>query len=218
MRWCTVLTVAGVAALLTLLGWIWTGLQLRRALPRDARPHPDPEAEISPRMRELDEAVRGLGFRSVMGPARVATRPPTLMLVYLLESEPVYASVEQVHHRGDEHVALSFATELDGGERGLESTDFESGSLVPKSPAIFFQILPSLDPPRLLEHHRRALTELEKRGHLASPATEERLEDALVRGLARERDFLNGAALRHAAVMLWRVASRSRSHLGPLKL
>jgi hypothetical protein len=214
----TVWTIAGVAALLTLLSWVWMGLQLRRALPEQPRLEPAPNAEISPRMRELDEAVRGLGFRSVMSPARVATRPPTLMLVYLHESEPVYASVERVHHSGDEHVALSFATELDGGERGLESTDFESAGLVPKSPAVFFQILPGLDAPRLLEFHRRALAELATRGHKASRAREDRMERTLIRAWNREREFLRESAFRHAAGMLWKISTRNPGPVGPLRL
>jgi hypothetical protein len=214
----TVWSIAGVSALLTVLSWIWMGLQLRRALPARPRLQPDANAEISPRMRELDEAVRGLGFRPVGSPARVATRPPTLMLVYLLEGRPIYASVEQAYHSGEEHVSLSFATELDGGERGLESTDFESASLVPTSPAVFFQTLPNLDPPRLLEYHRRALTELEKRGHEASPATEQSLEDTMIRALDRERGFLRGSAFRHAAAMLWNISTRNPGPVGPLNL
>jgi len=214
----TIWTIAGVSALLTLLSWIWMGLQLRRALPERPRLQPDPNAEISPRMRELDEAVRGLGFQVAKGPARVQTRPPTLMLVYILEGEPIYASVEQAHHSGEEHVALSFATELDGGERALESTDFEDASLVPKSPAVFFQVLPKFEPPRLLEHHRRALTELEKREHKVSPATKDRMESALSRAWDREREFLRGSAFRHAAEMLWKISTRNPGPVGPLKL
>jgi len=206
---------AAMAAVVLLLLVGFVALLIASNLPADVKMVPS-QASLPPGMVSLEGEFRALGFVPVGPPLEVGTAPPALVQAFVHDEARAYGTVFRTGTL-PARVAFDCFSLLAGGRGGLSSGAERGGAVLPAGPGSLSQIIPGASVARLFAVHRRALEFLCVRGLVARPVSAATFETDFRNGLARQRRSFLRAPLRSAVIAIWRTATRTTPHLGPIE-
>jgi hypothetical protein len=176
--------------------------------PTDRQPSPEAARQIA----ELER----LGLRRVGRPWVLAVKPEALMVPLYDADETTVAAVYQTG-TAPSKVVFELVSILDGERGGLSTSPNPATTTLPASPGALRQVLTGAPAAELLDAHRRALALLAGRGLRAARITPEGLPDAVRGSIRRQRRAVLANPLRAVLVALWRGATGTTPHRGPLE-
>ena len=206
---------AGMAVIVYLLLVGFVALLIGSHLPADVKMVAS-SAPLPPEMAKLAGEYAALGFVPVGPPQEVGIAPPALLQALVHEAARAYGTVFRTG-TVPARVAFDFFSLLRDGQGGLSSGAERGGAVLPAGPGSLSQILPGASVAQLFAAHRQSLEFLQLRGLPARPVSAATFETDFRAGLARQRRNFLAAPLRHAAIAIWRTATRTTPHLGPIE-
>lgn len=204
------------AALVSVLLLLFTAAQISSNLPEDVAMERLEPSAMSNALGVLRFRLLALGFVPVGPPLNVGVSPPAVMVALVHTDEPVYATAYQTGTLPAK-IAFDFVSIFEGDRGGLTSNAEPAGAALPASPGSLRQVFRDAPPERVLEGHRQALAYLGGRGLEARAVSAAAFETDFRAAMRRQRRAFLSAPLRRTALTLWRVASRSTPHLGPVE-
>lgn len=203
-------------ALVLLLLLLFTAGQISANLPEDVALEPLDPAATSEALAALRFRCQVLGFAPVGPPLKVGISPPAVMVALAHAREPIYASAYQTGTL-PARTAFDFVSVFEGDRGGLTSGAEPAGAMLPATPGSLRQVFRGEPLEHVLDRHREALAYLEGRGVRARPVSTAAFPQDFKASVRRQRRAFLSAPVRRTAIMLWRVASGSTPHLGPLQ-
>lgn len=184
-------------------------------LPRQLVLEPVPRSAVHHKLAALDGQLRALGFRSVGGPQRVKMAPSAILLGYVHETEPVYATAFRAEHVRP-RACFDFVSIFEEDRGGLTTNAEPDGAVLPAAPGSLRQVFPRGTPEELFQRHLDGLAFLRKRGIRCRTVSEHRFDKDFIAAIGRQREMFLAAPMFYALVALWRTATRKIPFLGEL--
>lgn len=206
--------VTGALVLLLLL--VFVGFQILASLPENVALESAPGAALEAEMRSFSSRYEALGFAMAGPPWRVGTKPPALLLGFVHEGERTYGTVFRTG-TAPPKTSFDFVSIFDGGRGGLTSNAERMGAAIPASPGSLRQVFPGAGVEEVFARHRDAIAYLRGRGISCRPVSAADLPADLRQSLRRQRRAFVASPIRGAIVTLWRAATGSTPHVGPIQ-
>jgi len=185
-------------------------------LPENVRMTALGDREIPSELVKKRESFLALGFRDAAPPLRVEIAPAAVLLGFVHEREPVYASA----YRTDTvppRVGFDLVSILDGERGGLTTNADPQGAVLPAAPGAFRQVLPQAGPPELFEAHLEGIRYLRERGVEVRPVSAETFRIDLERALRKQREAFLASPVRGTLLLFWRAATKQVPFVGRLR-
>jgi hypothetical protein len=176
-----------------------------------------PQERVPAELRSLAEQFRALGFEPAGPPYEVGVSPPGIMLPFVHAQERCYGTAFRTS-TVPAKTAYDIVSLLDGDRGGLTSCADPAGASLPAGRGELRQIIVGAPVAALFEQHRQALGWLERRGVRPRAVSAPAFAGDFQSSLAHQRKTFLASPLRHAAVAIWRSATRTTPHRGPLHL
>ena len=203
------------AALVVLLLVAFTAWMIGRNLPAEIAIRPLPEGAVPPDVRALVDAYRALGFAPAGPPREVGVSPPALLVPLVHDAEHCYGTVFRTS-TVPAKTSFDVVSILGGDRGGLTTGPDPAGATLPAAPGELRQVFPGARAADLFARHREALAFLRSRGLAARAVSAATFEADFRAAFARQRIAFRAAPLNWALVAIWRSATRSSPHTGPL--
>ena len=185
-------------------------------LPKRLVLEPVPRSSVHPKLAALDGQLRALGFRPVGDPQRVKMTPSAILLGYVHESEPVYATAFRAEHVRP-RASFDFVSIFEEDRGGLTTNAEPDGAVLPAGPGSLRQVFPHGTPENLFHRHLDGIAFLRQRGIRCRTVNEHRFEKDFIAAIGRQRKMFLAAPMFYSAVALWRTATRKIPFLGELQ-
>jgi hypothetical protein len=166
-------------------------------------------------VRALVDAYRALGFVPAGPPREAGVMPPALLVPLVHEAERCYGTVFRTS-TVPAKTSFDVVSILDGDRGGLTSNPDPAGATLPAARGELRQVLPRARVAEVFSRHREALAFLRSRGLAVRTVSAATFDADFRAAFARQRRAFRAAPLRWALVALWRSATRTTPHVGPL--
>jgi hypothetical protein len=192
----------------------WIALVISKSLPAELRR--DATDEVLPdQLANVCDRLRQLGFQQIGAPMRVNVAPPALVIAFVHDREPIYATAFVAG--ANKVTAFDMISILDGERAGLTSSPNRQAATLPAELGAFRQILPDAMPDALLAIHREGLAYLHEHGLGAREVSAERFPDDFARAMASQRQAFLRAPFLYAAVALKRSIAPGSRYTRPIR-
>lgn len=205
--------VTGSLALVALVAFVAVLIAVN--LPAEVRLTPQtgpPPAELA----GLVARYAALGFVPAGPPMEVGISPPGVMVAFVHERERAYGTIFRTN-TVPAKVAFDFVSLLEGGHGGLTSSAEVAGATLPADPGDLRQVVPGATVEQVFERHRAAVAWLATRGLACRAVCAGRFVDDFRSAIADQRRSVLANPLKSAVIAIWRSATRTTPHLGPLE-
>jgi hypothetical protein len=202
----------GICALLLLSGVAWIILS---NLPETMSMKPASDHDVHGDLRALGKQIEALGFRPVGPPYRVQTAPSAILLGYVHDREPVYATAYRTEHVRP-RTAFDFVSMLHGDRGGLTTNAEPEGAVLPAGCISLRQVFPGEAPEALFRRHLEGIAYLGERRISCRPVSADLFQTDFVGAMARQRALFLHAPLKNTLLTLWRAGTRRVPFVGAL--
>jgi hypothetical protein len=205
--------VTGSTAAVVLVAFV--ALLISANLPSDIAITPVPERPVPPELTALGEHYRALGFTQVGPLMEVGISPPGVILPFVHERERTYGTAFRTS-TVPPRVSFDFFSYLESDRGGLTSSPEPGGATIPAGRGDLRQVIRGADVETLFAAHRDALTWLRGQDLPPRAVSAGAFVADFKAAIARHRANFLTSPLTHAAVAIWRAASKRTPHLGAL--
>ncbi|MFZ5788338.1 MAG: hypothetical protein ACOY3Y_18030 [Acidobacteriota bacterium] len=207
--------VTGTLAAVLLVGFV--AFIIAANLPERISLAEVPEERVPAELRALAEQFRALGFEPAGPPYEVGVSPPGIMLPFVHAEARSYGTAFRTS-TVPAKTAYDVVSLLEAERGGLTSCADPAGTSLPAGAGELRQVISGATPDALFEQHRQALAWLERQGVRARSVSASAFAGDFQSSIAHQRRTFLASPLRHAAVAIWRSATRTTPHRGPLHL
>jgi hypothetical protein len=204
------------AGLVVLLMLLFSGTQIAASLPENVTLQRIGDGAVARELAVLRDEMADLGFVPVGPPYKVGVSPAATMIALVHREEPIYAAAFQTGTIPAK-VAYDFVSILEGDRGGLTSNANPAGAMLPASPGSLRQVFTDMPLAHVFDGHRSALEYLAGRGLRARTVSAAAFPRDFQASMRRQRRAFLSAPLRRTAITLWRVATKSTPHIGPIQ-
>jgi hypothetical protein len=177
---------------------------------------PVAENEVHPELRALGERIAALGFRPAGPPWRVNVAPSAILLGFVHENQPVYATAFRTEHVKAK-MSFDFVSLIHGDRGGLTTNPSPDGAVLPTAPGEMRQVFPDEEPEKLYQRHLQGIAYLRERGVACRAVSGDMLQQDFTAAIARQRGMFLSSPLVFTAVTLWRSATKQIPFAGSLR-
>jgi len=205
--------VTGSLAFVALVAFV--AVLISANLPAEVRLTPlavPPPAELA----ALAQRYAALGFVPAGPPMEVGISPPGVMVPFVHERERSYGTIFRTNTLPAK-VAFDVVSLLEGDQGGLTSSAEVAGATLLAGRGDLRQVIPGASIEEVFERHRAAVAWLRSRGLPCRPVSAVSFERDFKDALADQRTSFLANPLKGAIVAIWRSATRTTPHLGPLE-
>jgi hypothetical protein len=196
--------------LLSVVAWL-----IAANLPARVKMDPLPIGAVDKELRERGRRLEALGFRAAGEPRLVNVAPSAILLGYVHESEPVYATVFRTQGTTPK-LGFDYVSLLHGEQGGLTTNADPDGATLPAEPGGLRQVFPDETQENLFQRHMEGLSYLRDKGIHCRPVSADTFEQDFVAAMARQRNMFLSSPLRFTVITLWRAATKQIPFVGRL--
>jgi hypothetical protein len=199
---------------LVLIGFV--GMLILANLPSRLEMEPVDESVVHAELRALGNRFEQLGFRQAGPPRRVKIAPSAIVLGFVHEKQPVYATAFRTETLPAK-LSCDCVSILHGDKGGLTTNADPGGAALPEGDGGLRQVFPGEGPEGLLQKHLDGIAYLRERGIHCRPLSADLFPQDLAFGIGRQREVFTSSPLRGTLVTLWRSATKQVPFLGSLR-
>ena len=185
-------------------------------LPRELCLEDVTEREVHAELRGLAQRFAEMGFHPAGGPWRVNVAPTAILLGFVHESQPVYATAFRTETLPPK-VGFDFVSMLHGEKGGLTTNAMPDGAVLPEDAGSLRQVFPRETPENLFQRHVEGIGYLQERGVHVRAVSAATLRQDFVSAMARQREVFVSSPFRGALVTIWRAATKRVPFVGALR-
>jgi len=197
--------------LLSVIAWL-----ILANLPARLAMDPVGEHEVHPELRSLGDRIATLGFLPAGPPWRVNVAPSAILLGFVHEKQPVYATAFRTEHLKAK-MSFDFVSLVGGDRGGLTTNPSLDGAILPAAPGEMRQVFPDEEPEKLFQRHLQGIVYLRERGIHCREVSAAMLQQDFAAAIARQRGMFLSSPLVYTAITLWRSATKQLPFLGSLR-
>lgn len=197
--------------LISVVAWV-----ILANLPAKLTMEPVSDGDVHPELRRLGEQILAQGFHQAGPPRRVNVAPAAILIGFVHESEPVYATAFRTENVKPK-TSYDFVSILHGEQGGLTTNADPDGAVLPAGPGSLRQVFPGQAPAVLFRKHMDGLAYLYKRKVYCRPISADLLEQDFGAAMSRQREMFLAAPLRSTLITLWRAATKQIPFIGALQ-
>jgi len=204
-----------MAVLVALLLLVFMGFLLLSQFPADPKMEPVAGATLPSDLQAHLPQFAQAGFKPAGPTLTVGAAPPSLLLSFVHEHEPIYAGLFRT---GTVPARVSYycSSIFEGKRGGLTTSPEPRGGALPAVPGSLRQFFPKAKLAELLGHHRRALAYLATRGISPRSLDGSTFTEDYRRSFARSRRAFLRRPIFTTLVTAWRIFTRSNPCLGAI--
>jgi hypothetical protein len=197
--------------LLSIIAWI-----IIANLPAQVTMEPVSIETVHPELRACGERFQALGFDPVGPPRRVNVAPSAILLGYVHQSEPVYATAFRTEHVKP-RLGFDYVSLLHGDKGGLTTNADPDGATLPAGSGGLRQVFPAESQENLFHCHLEGIAYLRERGIECRLVSADTFEQDFSAAMARQRKMFLDQPLRFTLITLWRSATKQIPFTGTLR-
>ena len=175
-----------------------------------------PETDVHEELRDLERRFAALGFRSAGPPLRVKIAPSAILLGFVHEKEPVYASAFRTE-TSPPKTSYDFVSILHGERGGLTTNADPGGAALPAGDGGLRQLFPGESVDAMFARHLDGIAYLNERGIPCRALSAGMFAQDLALGISKQRAAFMAAPFVGTLVTLWRAASKQVPFVGSLR-
>jgi hypothetical protein len=185
-------------------------------LPSDLKLEPVSETEVPSELGSLRSQLVRSGFRPAGPPLRVHVKPAAILLGFVHEKDPVYATIFRTTTLPAK-TGYDMVSVLYGDKGGLTTGADPAGATLPAGSGSFRQVIKGAGIDALFQAHVDGIAFLREKGIQVRPVSEGTFQQDLKAGVRHQREVFLASPIRNSIMTLLRAGTKQVPFIGRLR-